>query len=86
MEVCMDQSKVSTDLFLAMNVPDNIRQDSVDLNVGYDELFDEWELIINHCFSPWSSLLFIVRIAESVKTVYSCSKPSVFVKITKAFS
>ncbi len=44
----MDQSKVSTDLFLAMNVPDNIRQDSVDLNVGYDELFDEWELIIRY--------------------------------------
>ena len=45
---------------------------------------DEWELIINYCFSPWSSSLFIVRIAESVETVYSCSEPSVFVKIAKA--
>ena len=47
---------------------------------------DERELIINHCFSPWSSSLFIVRIAESVETVYSFSEPSFFSRIAKALS
>ncbi len=44
----MDQRKISPDLYLAINVPDRVRENSLDLDVGYDEYFDEWELIIRY--------------------------------------
>ena len=44
----MDQSKISSDLYLAINVPESVRENSLDLNVGYDEYFNEWELIIRY--------------------------------------
>lgn len=44
----MDQSKISPELYMAINVPGSVRENSLNLNVGYDELFDEWELIVRY--------------------------------------
>lgn len=44
----MDRSKISSDLYMAINVPESVRENSLDLNVGYDEEFNEWELIVRY--------------------------------------
>lgn len=44
----MDQSKISPELYMAINVPESVRENSLNLNVGYDELFYEWELIVRY--------------------------------------
>lgn len=44
----MDRSKISSDLYMAINVPESVRENSLDLNVGYDEDFNEWELIVRY--------------------------------------
>ena len=44
----MDQRKISPDLYMAINVPESVREQSLELNVGYDDYFDEWELIIRY--------------------------------------
>ncbi len=43
-----DISKISTELEIAIDTPEDLRQNSLDLNVGYDMLFREWELIIKY--------------------------------------
>ncbi|MGN0154298.1 MAG: S8 family peptidase [Lachnospiraceae bacterium] len=44
----MTESKISPDLNMAIGLPEEEREKSLDLNVGYDELFEEWELIIRY--------------------------------------
>ena len=44
----MDRSKIGPDLYMAINVPESVRENSLDLNVGYDEDFNEWELIVRY--------------------------------------
>ena len=44
----IDESKISTELNLALNTPEDERDKALDLNVGYDPDEDEWELIIKY--------------------------------------
>lgn len=44
----MDENKVSPDLNIALETPEEDREKSLDLNVGYDERLREWELIIRY--------------------------------------
>lgn len=44
----MTENKISPELSVALDVPVSEREKSLDLNVGYNELFDEWELIIRY--------------------------------------
>lgn len=44
----MDRRKISTDLFMAINIPESVRENTLDLNVGFDDYFDEWEVIIRY--------------------------------------
>lgn len=44
----VDETKLSTELNLALQTPYDERVDSLDLNVGYDEVFNEWELIVRY--------------------------------------
>lgn len=44
----LDESKLSTELNLALQTPYDERVNSMDLNVGYNEEFKEWELIIRY--------------------------------------
>ena len=43
-----DNSKISPELNVALETPQEEREKSLDLDVGYSELFDEWELIIRY--------------------------------------
>ena len=43
-----DDKKLGTELNLALNTPLNELNKSLDLGIGYDEEFDEWELIIRY--------------------------------------
>lgn len=44
----MTESKISPELNIALGITEEERERSLDLNVGYSELFDEWELIIRY--------------------------------------
>ncbi|MBE5924485.1 MAG: peptidase S8 [Lachnospiraceae bacterium] len=44
----MNRSKLSSEAYMAINVPENVREKSLNLNVGYSSYFDEWELIIRY--------------------------------------
>ncbi len=44
----MTESKVSPELNVAIDLPEDERERSLDLNVGYNEEFEEWELIIRY--------------------------------------
>lgn len=44
----MTESKISPELNIAIGIPEEDREKSLDLNVGYSERFDEWELIIRY--------------------------------------
>lgn len=44
----MTESKISPELNMAIGISEEEREKSLDLNVGYSELFDEWELIIRY--------------------------------------
>ncbi|ROR28313.1 subtilase family protein [Mobilisporobacter senegalensis] len=44
----MDSGKVSNDLNLALDVNDQVREKSADLNVGYIEEDNSWELIVKY--------------------------------------
>lgn len=44
----MDRSKIGAELMLAISVPEEVREKSLDLNVGYNDIFNEWELIIRY--------------------------------------
>lgn len=44
----MEQEKISPELSLAIGISEEEREKSLDLDVGYSELFDEWELIIRY--------------------------------------
>lgn len=44
----LEESKISTELNLALNTPIDERIKSLDLNVGYIGETDEWELIVKH--------------------------------------
>ncbi|MCR5700821.1 MAG: S8 family serine peptidase [Lachnospiraceae bacterium] len=44
----MNRSKISSEAYMAINVPNDIREKSLNLNVGYNTYFDEWELIIRY--------------------------------------
>lgn len=44
----MTESKISPELNMAIGLQEKERERSLDLNVGYSELFDEWELIIRY--------------------------------------
>ena len=44
----MTESKISPELNIAIGLPEAEREKSLDLNVGYSEQFEEWELIIRY--------------------------------------
>lgn len=44
----MDEHKISPELTMALELPETEREKSLNLNVGYSTLFDEWELIIRY--------------------------------------
>lgn len=44
----MTESKISPELNIAIDLPEEEREKSLDLNVGYSEEFEEWELIIRY--------------------------------------
>lgn len=44
----LDETKLSTELALALQIPYSERVNSMDLNVGYNESFNNWELIIRY--------------------------------------
>lgn len=44
----MTESKISPELNVAIGIPEAEREKSLDLNVGYSESFEEWELIIRY--------------------------------------
>ena len=44
----MTESKVSPELNIAIDLPEREREKSLDLDVGYSEEFEEWELIIRY--------------------------------------
>jgi len=44
----MNEGKVSPELKIAIDLSEQEREKSLDLNVGYSEEFDEWELIIRY--------------------------------------
>lgn len=44
----VDVTKLSTELNLALQTPYDERVDSLDLNIGYDAVFNEWELIVRY--------------------------------------
>lgn len=44
----MTESKISPELNMAIGIQEEEREKSLDLNVGYSELFNEWELIIRY--------------------------------------
>lgn len=45
-EFFMPEDKISPELNIALETPEDDREKSLDLNVGYDEQLDEWELIV----------------------------------------
>lgn len=46
--VIQDPSKLGTELNLALETPQDERRKSIDLDVGYNAAFDQWELIVRH--------------------------------------
>ena len=44
----MEREKISPELGIAIGITENQREKSLDLDVGYSELFDEWELIVRY--------------------------------------
>ena len=44
----MEEEKISPELRIAMNLSEMEREKSLDLNVGYSEEFEEWELIVRY--------------------------------------
>ncbi|MDO5155260.1 MAG: S8 family peptidase [Eubacteriales bacterium] len=44
----MDTKKLSPELNIAIGISEDEREKSLDLNVGYSQMFDEWELIIRY--------------------------------------
>lgn len=44
----MTNSKISPELTMALEIPEAARAKSLNLNVGYSELFEEWELIVRY--------------------------------------
>lgn len=44
----MEREKISPELGIAIGITENQREKSLDLEVGYSELFDEWELIVRY--------------------------------------
>ena len=44
----MTNRKISPELTMALETPESEREKSLNLNVGYNKLFDEWELIVRH--------------------------------------
>lgn len=44
----MERRKISPDLFMAINIPENVRSNFLDLNVGFDDYFEEWEVILRY--------------------------------------
>jgi len=46
--MAIDESKIDTELNLALQTEQSIRDKSMDLNIGYSDYDDEWELIIRY--------------------------------------
>lgn len=44
----IDESKISTELNIALNTPEDEREKSLDLNVGYTKSTNTWELIVRY--------------------------------------
>ena len=44
----MERRKISPDFFMAINISVSVRKNTLDLNVGFDEYFEEWEIIIRY--------------------------------------
>jgi len=44
----MEREKISPELMLAIGISEQEREKSLDLDVGFSELFDEWELIVRY--------------------------------------
>lgn len=44
----MNNQKIDTELQLSLELTEEEREKSLDLGVGYDSLFEEWELIVKY--------------------------------------
>ena len=44
----MERRKISPDFFMAINSSVSVRKNTLNLNVGFDEYFEEWEIIIRY--------------------------------------
>ena len=44
----MSNPKIDTELQLSLALTEEEREKSLDLNVGFDDLFQEWELIVKY--------------------------------------
>ena len=44
----MNNQKVDTELLLSLELTKTEREKSLDLGVGYDALFEEWEVIVKY--------------------------------------
>ena len=44
----MDNLKLETQLQMALSLPESVRQETMDLNVGYDDADERWTLLIRY--------------------------------------
>ena len=44
----MDNQKLETQLQMALSLPERVRQETMDLNVGYDDADERWTLLIRY--------------------------------------
>ena len=44
----MERRKISPDFFMAINISVSVRKNTLNLNVGSDEYFEEWEITIRY--------------------------------------
>ena len=78
----MDSQKLDNELQLALSLPENVREESLDLDVGYNATEERWTLIVRYigdieaaagamaaavCRPPWKDqLLFSAGTERSV--------------------
>ena len=46
--IAMDNQKLETQLQMALSLPESVRQETMDLNVGYDDADERWTLLIRY--------------------------------------
>lgn len=93
----MPNRKIDTELLLSLGLNDSQRERSLDLDVGYDREFNEWELIVKHkgniadiaselnmTYTLLLSNFAIVRIRENLITTLSDYDEVLFIEKPKS--